>query len=203
MDMGDRGWQTERLEAVTVSEEINEIALRLKELRESCGTTVEELAEQLAIPVETYVSYEDSGLDIPISVLYKVVNIFKVDLTELLVGSAPKLDTYCVVRAGEGLGIDRYPGYKFQSVAFNFLNRKMEPLIVDVEYEGDNAHSGLVTHSGQEYNYVLEGSIKITLGKREVILNAGDSCYFDPMIPHGQKAVGKSARFLTVIMENQ
>jgi transcriptional regulator with XRE-family HTH domain len=184
-----------------LNDEINELALRLKELRESCGTSAEELASQLDIPVNTYVSYEESGQDIPISVLYKVVNIFKVDLTELLTGNAPKLDTYCVVRDGEGLSIDRYPGYKFKSVAFNFLHRKMEPLIVDIEYEDDSAHTNLVTHTGQEYNYVIDGAIKLTLGTKELVLNTGDSCYFNPMIPHGQKAVSGNARFLTVIQE--
>ena len=184
-----------------MTEEAKELAQRLKELRESCGVAISDLAEQLGIPVETYVAYEDSGVDIPISVLYKVVNIFDVDLTELLTGNSPKLDTYCVVRDGEGLSVDRYPGYKFKSVAFNFLKRKMEPLIVDVEHEEDNAHANLVTHSGQEFNYIIEGAVKLTLGKKELILNAGDSCYFDPMIPHGQKAAGSRARFLTVILE--
>ena len=185
----------------SMPDEVNEVALRLMELRESCGLTTEELAGQIGIPIETYVAYEESGLDIPISVLYRVVNLLKVDLTELLTGSSPKLDAYCVVRDGEGLSIDRYPGYKFKSVAFNFLKRKMEPLIVDIDYEDDDAHTNLVTHTGQEYNYVIDGTIKLTLGKRELTLNAGDSCYFDPMIPHGQKAIGRHARFLTVILE--
>ena len=202
------GGKASNINAVGENSEISELAMRLKELRESCGTTTEDLAGQLGIPVETYTSYEESGLDIPISVLYKVVNIFNVNLTELLTGNTPKLDTYCVVRDGEGLNVDRYPGYKFKSVAFNFLNRKMEPLIVEVEYEdeseqkeGGSNHSNLVTHTGQEYNYVIDGYIKITLGKNEIILNPGDSCYFNPMIPHGQKAVSERARFLTVIME--
>ncbi|MCL2164800.1 MAG: XRE family transcriptional regulator [Oscillospiraceae bacterium] len=189
------------MEGDNMSDEVNEVALRLKELRESCGMEAGELAVQIGIPPDVYKSYEESGQDIPISVLYKVVNIFNVDLTELLTGSAPKLDAYCVVRDGEGLSIDRYPGYSFKSVAFNFLHRKMEPLIVDVEYEGDNAHTSLVTHTGQEFNYIIAGSIKLTLGKKEITLSTGDSCYFNPMIPHGQKAVSERARFLTVILE--
>ena len=182
--------------------EYNEIALRLMELRESCETTVEDLSMQLAIPVETYKGYEDGSLDIPISILYKVVNIFKVDLTELLTGSSPKLDTYSVVRDGHGVSVDRYPGYQFKSVGYNFLNRKMEPLIVDIDVDDDkDPHKALVTHTGQEFNYIIEGTIKLTLGEKDVILNKGDCCYFDPMIPHGQSAVGQEARFLTVILE--
>ncbi|MBP5754775.1 MAG: cupin domain-containing protein, partial [Clostridia bacterium] len=57
----------------------------------------------------------------------------------------------------------------------------------------------LVSHGGQEFNYVLEGTVGVTIGGKEIILNEGDSVYFDPAIPHGQFAVGGVARFLTVI----
>jgi len=178
-----------------------DVARRLKELRESCDTTVEEIARELSIPVETYRGYEDGSLDIPISVLYAAVGLFHVDFTELLTGNAPRLDTFCVVRDGQGVSVDRYPGYQFKSVAFNFQHRKMEPLIVTLEYEGEDAHRELVSHKGQEFNYVISGKVKLTLGKQAVVLNRGDCCYFDPTIPHGQSAVEGEAKFLTVILE--
>jgi len=180
---------------------VNEVAERLRGLREACDATPEWLASELGVPVEAYMGYEDGSLDIPISILYKVVSVFNVDLTELLTGKAPKLDTYCVVRAGQGVSVDRYPGYQFKSVAFNFLHRKMEPLIVHLEFGADEAGKKLVTHTGQEFNYVIEGVVKLTLDKKDVILNKGDCCYFDPTIPHGQSAVGQNADFLTVILE--
>jgi len=180
---------------------VNEVAERLRGLREACDTAPDELALQLGVPVETYLGYEDGSADIPISVLYKVVSVFNVDLTELLTGKAPKLDTYCVVRAGQGISVDRYPGYEFKSVAFNFLHRKMEPLIVHLEFGADDPGKKLVTHTGQEFNYVIEGTLRLTLGKKDIILKKGDCCYFDPMIPHGQSAVDGNADFLTVILE--
>ena len=182
-------------------EAVNEVAERLRGLREACDTSPEELAAALAVPVETYLGFEGGTLDIPISVLYKVVSVFNVDLTELLTGRTPKLDTYCVVRAGQGISVDRYPGYEFKSVAFNFLNRKMEPLIVHLEFGTDDPGKKLVTHTGQEFNYVIEGALRLTLGEKTIILKKGDCCYFNPMIPHGQSAVEQSADFLTVIME--
>ncbi|MCL2060046.1 MAG: XRE family transcriptional regulator [Oscillospiraceae bacterium] len=183
------------------AEAINEVAERLRGLRESCDASAEELAAAIGVSVETYNGYEDGSADIPISALYKVVSVLNVDLTELLTGKSPKLDTYCVVRAGQGISVDRFPGYEFKSVAFNFLNRMMEPLIVHLEFGADDPGKKLVTHTGQEFNYVIEGSVKLTLGERDVILNRGDCCYFNPMIPHGQSAVGGNADFLTVIIE--
>jgi transcriptional regulator with XRE-family HTH domain len=184
-----------------MANEANEVAERLRGLRESCDTTAAELAARLSIPVETYLGYEDGSVDIPISALYKVVGIFNVDLTELLTGNSPKLDTYCVVRDGQGIGVDRYPGYQFTSVAFNFQHRKMEPLIVTLDFDADDPHKKLVTHTGQEFNYVIDGTVRLTLGTKDILLRRGDCCYFDPMIPHGQHAVEGSARFLTVILE--
>ena len=180
----------------------NEVAERLRGLREACDARPEELAEMLGVPVSTYIGYEDGSADIPISALYKIVGYFHVDMTELLTGSTPKLDTYCVVRAGQGISVDRYPGYEYKSVAFNFLHRKMEPLIVRLKYGADGPDKKLVTHSGQEFNYVIDGTLRLTLGKKDLTLNRGDCCYFDPKVPHGQSAVDEEgAEFLTVIME--
>lgn len=183
------------------SEQNNELPQRLRGLRESCDATPEETAALLGIPAETYSGYENGTADIPISALYKIVGVFNVDLTELLTGNSPKLDTYCVVRAGQGISVNRYPGYEFKSVAFNFLNRKMEPLIVHLQYGADDPSKKLVTHAGQEFNYVIGGAVKLTLGVKEIVLKKGDCCYFDPMIPHGQSAVGQDSDFLTVILE--
>ena len=49
---------------------------------------------------------------------------------------------------------------------------------------------------------VLEGTVVVTLGDKEFVLNPGDSIYFNPTIPHGQRCGGDvKARFLTVIAE--
>ena len=60
----------------------------------------------------------------------------------------------------------------------------------------------MVAHSGQEFNLVLEGSVAVVFDGKELILNEGDSIYFNPTHPHGQKCHGdKKARFLTMIAE--
>jgi transcriptional regulator with XRE-family HTH domain len=185
-----------------MSEIVNQIAGRVREIRDDCGLTIEEAAKNLGIQLETYMQYENADQDIPISTLYEMARIFKVDLTELLTGKSPKLHSYCFIKANEGIEIERYKGYKFQSLAFNFVNKKIEPLLVTIEPE-DNKKISLVTHPGQEFNYALEGKIKVILGGYEVEMSPGDSLYFDPTIPHGQVAVdGNVARFLTVILHD-
>lgn len=185
-----------------MSENLNQIAERIREVRETCGLTPEEAACKLAIPTDVYIQYETNGNDIPISVLYEMARIYRVDLTELLTGKPPRLNSYSVVKNGEGVEVERYKGYRFQNLAFNFRNKKIEPLLVTIDPE-ENKQMSLVTHPGQEFNYVLEGTIKVILGGAGIILSRGDSIYFDPTIPHGQTAIaGKPAQFLTVILHD-
>ena len=183
-----------------MGEEIREIALRIKELRESSDYTAEQTAEELGISVDLYKSYEASGGNIPISTLYRIANLFGVSMAEILTGNAPHIDTYCVVPAGKGEKVDRYPGYNFQGLAYKFKEKIMEPMVVSVDpCEGDPE---LVRHKGQELNFVLEGSIEVLYDDKRLLLLPGDSIYFDPTHPHGQKAMdGKPAKFLTVIAE--
>lgn len=185
-----------------MSEEMRQLAKRLKEIREICGCSVEDVASRLCVSLEQYLGYEENGENIPISILYELANNYGVDITELLTGKSPKLSNYCVVKKGQSTGVDRYPGYHFGSLAYNFKRRIMEPLMVTVEPDGQEM--SLVTHPGQEFNYVVEGSVIVILEDEEIILEPGDSIYFDPMLPHGQKAGGgRPATFLTVIAEHR
>jgi len=181
------------------SENPAQIPGRIKELREILEISAMDIAREIAIPLETYHKYETGELDIPISVLYKIAAQFGVDATVLLTGEDPKMDTASVCRRGKGVRIERYPGYEFSSLAYNFKGRTIEPLLVYLDPSKEAAAQ--VTHSGQEFNYVVEGKVKITVGQREYILSEGDSIYFDAGLPHGQAAVEGPAQFITIIQE--
>ncbi len=181
-----------------MNEQIRQIGARIRELREILDITPEEAAAKVGVTPEQYRSYEDASADIPIGVLYGLAAEFRVDPTELLTGEQPRMDEYTIVRKGQGIKVDRYAGYSFSSLAFNYKNRDMEPMIVTLS---QTEVAELVTHGGQEFNYVLEGTIKVVIKDREFALEPGDSIYFNPTIPHGQRAVTPTAKFLTVINE--
>jgi len=185
---------------MAMREEMLMISERIRELREIFGIAQEEMARETGVDTAKYIEYESSGEDIPISVLYHISQKFNVDLSEILTGEPARISTMQICRRGKGKTIDRYPGYMFESLAPRFTHKIMEPLLVTL-IPGE-PEAALVTHSGQEFNLVLEGMIAITYDDKEHILNAGDAVYFDPTHPHGQKAIGKDkARFLTVITE--
>ena len=178
----------------------NEIGARLRELREVSDYTVEQLAAELNLNPEVYASYEENGKDVPISVLYEISNKFKVDFTELVTGEAARLETYHLIRRGGGKKVNRNPEYHFEDLAYRYANKIMQPLLVTLE--PSDAVAKLITHPGQEFNMVLEGTVIVTLGDRDFELHPGDTIYFNPTIPHGQRCGGEEkARFLTVITE--
>lgn len=180
--------------------EFTEIGLRIKGLREACDIPREEMAAELGIDTPTYAAYEETGADVPISALFHMANRFGVDLNAILTGISSKLDTYQVVRAGTGRTVDRYPGYYYQDMAWGFAHKIMQPLLVTLDPSDEPAE--LVTHSGQEFNLVMKGTVIITFGDKELVLEPGDSIYFNPLLPHGQRCGGdEPAQFVTVIAE--
>lgn len=183
-----------------MSNDFSEISARLRELREVSDYTVEQLAEELSIDPEVYRGYEETGEDIPISVIYAVANKFHVDFTEIVTGIPAKLDSYHIVRRGKGRVVNRNPEYYFEDLAYRYYGKVMQPLLVTLEPTDEPA--GLITHSGQEFNMVLEGTVILNYDGEEFTLNPGDSIYFNPTRPHGQKCGGtEKARFLTMIAE--
>ena len=184
-----------------MSNQIKQIAMRIKELREIYGITLESLAKELEIPKDQYEVYESGDTDIPVSFLYKIANRFNVELTAILTGENPKLQTYSLVRKGKGVSVERRKQYKYHSLAYNFINKKIEPFLVTVEPGMESDPKSYNSHPGQEFNYVLEGELKIIIDGHELILKEGDSLFFDSSIKHGMRSLGnKPAKFLAIIM---
>ncbi|MCL2141519.1 MAG: XRE family transcriptional regulator [Methanimicrococcus sp.] len=182
-----------------MQEKIIEIANRIKELRDVSDILPEEVAAGLNISVETYLKYENAEADIPASELFEIANFFKVDLSLLLTGEAPRMSIFTVTRAGMGVQVERRSQYKYQSLAEKMIQKKIEPFYVIAEPKEEEP--ALHSHSGQEFNYMLKGSMKIYIHNNEIILNAGDSIYFDSSYPHAMKALNQEpAHFLAIIL---
>lgn len=181
-----------------MNDKTKDIASRVKGLRLLTGQTVDEIAKFLGISPSQYEQYENGEDDIPVSLLNELSNYYEVDMTELLTGVSPKLKDVCMVKKGEGLRVERYDQYEFQSLAYKYVGRKIEPLLVTLI---PGREPELVSHKGQEFNYCLEGRMKVIVGDQEYILEPGDSLYFNPMILHKMLPLDdKEARYLTVIL---
>jgi len=183
-----------------MKEEVKEIAARVKVLREIIELSSEALAKELGFEPSDYISWENAEKDFPMGALIEIAAYYKIDLSELLTGAASKLKTYCVTRAAEAPEVSRRPMYGYWNLAFNFHRKKAEPFLVEASAESENKPISLNTHPGQEFNYVLEGRLLISISGHDIELGPGDCVYYDSTEAHGMKALGgKAARFLAIV----
>lgn len=183
---------------------IKEVAERLKGLRISCDLSLEDFCEKTGISVEDYEKIENGEKDFSVTFIYKCSELFNVDLVEILTGTAPKLSSYSIVRKGKGLPIERRERFEYQHLAYLFKNKDIEPLLVTAPY--DEAEQSkpirLSVHEGQEWDYILKGSLKFVIGDHIETLYEGDSLYYDSNQPHGMIAIGgENCEFLAVLIK--
>nr|WP_243108381.1 cupin domain-containing protein [Maliibacterium massiliense] len=185
-----------------ITEQLMEIAQRIRELREIMEVSEEQMAQSCGVTLEEYRAYERGEKDFSFSFFYNVANRLGVDVVDIMSGDSPKLSTCCLVRSGEGLEVNRREAYDYKHIAFTFRKKKAEPFVVTVEPKGEEETPELHAHAGQELNYMIEGSMAFYIGTQCYTLEAGDSVYFDSGIPHAMRALkNKRARFLAVVMK--
>ena len=186
-----------------MTDQLRDIGRRLFMLRDAQDLTAAEMAAKLGESEGSYVAYEGGERDFSFSFLYNAANILGVDVLDIISGESPKLSTCCLVRKGGGFAVNRREAYDYMHLAFTFRDKKAEPFMVSVE-PGKEGAAELIKHAhdGQEFNYMVEGSMEFHIGDMTYELGEGDSVYFDSGTPHAMRATGKgTARFLAVVLK--
>lgn len=183
-----------------MNDQIIDIGMRLKMLREDTEISAEAMAEKLGVDIDTYNAYENGEMDFSFSFIYNAAEILGVDVLDLISGNAPTLSMCCMVKKGKGYSVKREDEYDYKHLAYTFRNKKAEPFLVTIT--PDNKPPVMHGHDGQEFNYVLSGKMMLYIGDISYELSKGDSVYFDSSVPHAEVAMGdKEAQFLAVVIK--
>jgi len=179
------------------------VGATIKRIRERKGLSLFDLAQKSGFSTALLSQIENHLISPSLGALTILSRALEVDIGTLLghEGKAP----FCVTRSSQGQEIFRFAstegvkyGYSYESLAHDKKNRRMEPFIVTLE-PPTVPDLAARTHDGEEFLYVLEGKMKVTLGDHTDVLEPGDSIYYDSSIPHRVECVGKSAKLLAVI----
>jgi len=192
-----------RMEFV-MENQLQEVAQRIKTLREILEISIEDMAVTLDISTSQYAQYEKGENDFSFTFLHKCAEKFGVDIVELLTGENPRLSFFAVTRKGKGLNINRREGFKYEHMAYNLKSKLADPFIVTAKYSQAEQEKEieLSTHIGQEFNLVLKGSLKVRLENHIVVLGEGDSIMYDSGFGHGMIATNeKDCEFLAVVIK--
>lgn len=182
-------------------EQIQLIAMRMRDLRDIIGLSVRETAARSGMTEAEYIAYESGETDFSFSHLFNIAGTLGVDISDLLTGESPKLKGYVLTRSGQGLAFDRRKQYHYHHLAYNFRSKLAEPFIVTVEADSPSAAKQAHSHAGQEFDYVLTGILQINLGGNDLLLKPGDSIYYDSRLPHVMYAVEGECRFIAVVIK--
>ena len=127
-------------------------------------------------------------------------------MMELLEGRSARLTSYTVTRKGGGQKTAQEDGIDITNLAPKFRNKIAEPYWVRYEYDPaqQNKPIHLATHSGQEFDLIISGKLKVQIGNHVEILSEGDSIYYDSSTPHGMIAVdGQDCVFCAVVLPGE
>ncbi|GAA5819829.1 MAG: XRE family transcriptional regulator [Methanobrevibacter sp.] len=184
--------------------EKNSIGAKIKEIRKLKNMTIEELSNKSELSLDLIRNIEN-GESIPsLSPLTKISKTLGVRLGTFLdddlqngpIVSKDGVFKKAVHFSGEE-GKTTSSALDFYSLGSGKSDRNMEPFVIDVYIEKGDFE--LSSHEGEEFIFVLEGSIEIKYGKDTYILNEKDSIYYDSIVPHHLHSYNGKSKILAVL----
>lgn len=175
---------------------------QVRNLRNKRSLTLQDLADLTGLSKPNLSQIENNFVTPPIATLLKIATALGVPIGYFF-QEAPQQRNMIVVRKEDRYGVVKGPhishiGYQYEPLAYPKIDKSMEPFIVVME-EREASDIVFNNHSGEEFLYVLDGKLEFCYGDNRVILEEGDSLYFDSIVPHGYRGIDGSARTLVVI----
>ena len=109
---------------------IQEMAHRIRELREIENFTIAEMAQKTGVTEQEYIDCEMGRSDLNFAFLYRCALAFGVDVGDIIEGESPTLNSFTVTRQGQGQRIEEAHDMVYYNLASSFRNRIAEPLYV-------------------------------------------------------------------------
>jgi quercetin dioxygenase-like cupin family protein len=73
--------------------------------------------------------------------------------------------------------------------------------MVTIDPEDANSLLDFNSHPGQEFNLVIQGTMMTVIDGHEIILNEGDSIYFNSGYKHAMRAMNnEQVKFLAIVL---
>ncbi len=181
------------------------IGSQVRQLRKQRGFTLQEVADMTGLSKPLLSQLENNVTAPPIATLIKVSMALGVKIGHFFQDASldsrvvvvRKEDRHDVTRLSHR---NRYAetGYRYESLAYPMVNKQMEPFIVEIDPCGEK-EINYNNHQGEEFIFILEGTLEFRNASLTVSLNEGDSIYFDAGVPHGLRGLGGVSKILAVI----
>lgn len=179
---------------------------KIKSLRETREISISELAERSGL-AEEQITRIENNIDIPsLAPLIKIARALGVRLGTFLddqdetgaVVCRKQEETDTTISFSNN-ALDARTHMRYHSLSKSKADRHMEPFIIDIEATDENKYE-LSSHEGEEFVYVMEGAIEVCHSKNKYVIKAGDTIYYDSIVPHHLHGYqGQAAKILAVV----
>ncbi|MCX5880007.1 MAG: XRE family transcriptional regulator [Deltaproteobacteria bacterium] len=176
---------------------------RVKRVREKRGLSLLDISRRTGIDVSLLSEIEEGQSAPPLGTVIKLAKALEMKMGYFISGD--ELRPFTIVHRGDRKVVSRYDskrdkhyGYGYESLAPYKKDRHMEPFLVTLQPATTEEERS--AHDGQEFIFVLTGSMEVRLGEEIHVLEPGDAIYYDSTVPHLVKCHGQeTTRILAVL----
>ncbi len=180
------------------------IGKKIRELRKKAGFVLQDVSNRTGLSKPLLSQVEQEVVSPPISTLLRISRALNVNISFFFQDADPE-EKVVVVRKDESKEIDsrhfgrEESGYYYEALAYKKSRKYMEPFLVEFKRKKAERLS-YFSHEGEEFLYLLEGTLEFRTENQQYVLYPGDSLYFDSSVPHAYRAINrKNAKALSVI----
>jgi transcriptional regulator with XRE-family HTH domain len=167
---------------------IDLVAEKIKWLRLNKGLTLQELAKRTKISYSLISKVENRRVTPTLQTLEKISNALDTSIDYFFRMTEELKKEFFIVRS-DGRKVSYIeksskdePQYFVEPLSYGFMDAKIQPFLVSPI--GKEGKVEPVTHHGQEFVFVLERSVLVSLGAEKIVLQKGDALYFNASLPH-------------------
>ncbi|GAB4253077.1 helix-turn-helix domain-containing protein [Deferrisoma sp.] len=173
------------------------VGKRIRRMREAQDLSLAQVAQMTGLS-EEYLQNVEEGAEVPsIGAVLRISRALGSKMGQILHEAGTRSDIFSVVPAGNGATVDRSvqrtgQGYTYQSlVAPDLRGQGMEPFLVTFDPKAASSVQPMV-HEGEEFLYILSGTVELLYDGETYTLKKGDSLYIDSSRPHALRGIGKT-----------
>lgn len=185
----------------TEPESVERIGGRIRALRKEKGLSLSELSNLTGFETDLLEGIENGAVHPQLGTILRLSKALDSAFGRLVSGRGDRL--YAVCRRGERKVVSRSTGkagekalYTYMALASEVKGRHMEALLVKLE---ENPDEEMSVHDGEEFIFVLDGTVRFKIGDDTHELSPGDSVYYLSTTPHMIAAQSGKATILAVL----
>ncbi|MBM4330937.1 MAG: cupin domain-containing protein [Deltaproteobacteria bacterium] len=178
---------------------------KIKDLRLQKRYPLRQVAGKTGLSIALLSQIENNAVSPPVATMLRIARALDVNIgyffreeesreKAVVVRKNERKKTFRRMHAQHGEG-----GYTYEALAYTKNAKHMEPFLVEFEAKKKEELTFL-NHRGEEFLFLFRGRLAFHYNQDEIVLDSGDSLYFDSGVPHAFRALkGKKAQAIVMV----